>query len=70
LLRRSTLLLIRFYQCCISPLVPSRCRFYPTCSRYAEEALCRHDFARALFFIIGRLCRCHPFHHGGIDEVP
>jgi uncharacterized protein len=64
------LVLIRAYQVLISPLVPSCCRFAPTCSHYAAEALSRHGLRRGLWLTLRRLSRCHPFHPGGWDPVP
>jgi uncharacterized protein len=64
------LLIIRAYQVLISPLFPSSCRFAPTCSQYAAEALSRHGFWRGLGLTLRRLARCHPFHPGGWDPVP
>ncbi|MCK9376994.1 MAG: membrane protein insertion efficiency factor YidD [Syntrophobacterales bacterium] len=62
--------LIRAYQVLISPLFPSSCRFAPTCSQYAAEALSRHGLWRGLGLSLRRLGRCHPFHPGGWDPVP
>ncbi len=62
--------LIRAYQVLISPLFPSNCRFAPTCSQYAAEALSRHGLWRGLWLSLRRLGRCHPFHPGGWDPVP
>jgi putative membrane protein insertion efficiency factor len=62
--------LIRAYQVVISPLFPSCCRFAPTCSQYAVEALERHGLGRGLWLSLRRVCRCHPFHPGGWDPVP
>ena len=64
------LLLVRFYRFAISPLLPRACRFEPSCSAYAEEALSRFSFPRALWLIVKRVSKCHPFHHGGYDPVP
>ncbi|MDP1761945.1 MAG: membrane protein insertion efficiency factor YidD [Deltaproteobacteria bacterium] len=64
------LLIIRAYQVLISPLFPSSCRFAPTCSQYAAEALSRHGVWRGLGLTLRRLCRCHPLHPGGWDPVP
>ena len=61
---------IRLYRALLSPLLPPRCRFHPSCSRYALEALERHGAARGLRLIVGRISRCHPFHPGGLDAVP
>jgi putative membrane protein insertion efficiency factor len=64
------LLIIRAYQVLISPLFPTSCRFAPTCSQYAAEALSRHGVWCGLGLTLRRLARCHPFHPGGWDPVP
>lgn len=64
------LFLIKVYQKGISPLVPPRCRFEPTCSGYAVEALQRFGFLRGSYLAVRRLLRCNPFHEGGYDPVP
>jgi putative membrane protein insertion efficiency factor len=61
---------VRLYRSAISPLLPPRCRFTPTCSQYALEALERHGAAKGSILTVKRLCKCHPFHPGGVDEVP
>ncbi|MBA5686125.1 membrane protein insertion efficiency factor YidD [Rugamonas apoptosis] len=68
----STLLrwLVRAYQLTISPMLGPRCRFYPSCSNYALEALQVHGAARGSLLTVKRLCRCHPWHAGGPDPVP
>jgi hypothetical protein len=58
------------YRRYVSPALPARCRFYPSCSAYAQEALERHGAARGTGLAIWRLLRCHPFHPGGFDPVP
>lgn len=63
-------ILIRAYQICISPLFPSCCRFTPTCSAYALEAIKKYGAAKGLFLSIKRICKCNPFHKGGYDTVP
>ncbi|AOK30768.1 membrane protein insertion efficiency factor YidD [Burkholderia singularis] len=62
--------LLRFYKLAVSPLLGSRCRFYPSCSDYAREAIQYHGAARGTYLAARRLCRCHPFSAGGIDLVP
>lgn len=64
------LLLIRLYQITLSPLLGRGCRYYPTCSAYASEAIERYGFLKGAWLGARRLLRCHPFHEGGIDPVP
>jgi len=61
---------IRIYRFLISPMLPPRCRFYPSCSAYALEALSRHGALRGGWLATRRLCRCHPWNPGGVDLVP
>jgi uncharacterized protein len=61
---------LRFYKLAVSPLLGNRCRFYPSCSDYAREAIQYHGAARGTYLAARRLCRCHPFSAGGIDLVP
>ena len=60
---------LRFYKRFISPLLPSACRFYPTCSEYMMDAVRKYGPARGVWLGIRRLSRCHPFHEGGFDPV-
>ena len=64
------ILLIRLYQETLSPLLPECCRFYPTCSHYAVEALRTHGFIKGTALAVWRLMRCQPFCRGGYDPVP
>lgn len=64
------LLPIRFYQYCISPLLPPTCRFTPTCSQYAIEALKKHGLIYGLWLTTKRLLKCHPWGGSGYDPVP
>ncbi|PDO10844.1 MAG: membrane protein insertion efficiency factor YidD [Candidatus Reconcilbacillus cellulovorans] len=61
---------IRFYRVAVSPLLPSVCRFYPSCSVYAIEAIERHGVRRGVALAVRRIAKCHPFHPGGYDPVP
>jgi len=61
---------IQAYRWLISPLLGPNCRFYPSCSEYALEALDRHGALRGSWLAARRLLRCHPFHPGGYDPVP
>ena len=69
-MRGALLLLIGLYRRCLSPFLPSACRFHPTCSAYAAEAVRRHGAARGCYLTVKRLARCHPLCEGGIDPVP
>jgi putative membrane protein insertion efficiency factor len=62
--------LLRFYKLAVSPLLGNRCRFFPSCSDYAREAIQYHGAAHGTYLAAKRLCRCHPFSAGGIDLVP
>ncbi|MFH7030377.1 MAG: membrane protein insertion efficiency factor YidD [Heteroscytonema crispum UTEX LB 1556] len=64
------ILLIRGYRMFISPMFPPTCRFQPTCSMYAIEAIERFGVLRGMWMAIWRILRCHPFHPGGYDPVP
>ena len=67
---RLLLVLIRAYQRFVSPYMPSSCRFYPSCSTYAVDAIARRGPWRGSYLALRRLLRCHPFHAGGYDPVP
>ena len=60
---------LHVYKVGVSPLLPSACRFYPTCSDYMRQAVERYGEAKGLWMGLRRLARCHPFHPGGIDPV-
>ena len=62
--------LVVAYRRYVSPVLPARCRFYPSCSAYAQEAIAVHGALRGTALAIRRLSRCHPFHPGGFDPVP
>ena len=62
--------LIKLYRVAISPLLPPRCRFHPTCSHYADTAIRRFGLRRGMLLALRRILRCHPLNPGGIDPVP
>jgi len=62
--------LVKLYRWFVSPLLGQNCRFYPTCSSYALEALERHGAVRGTWLATRRICRCHPWNPGGFDPVP
>jgi putative membrane protein insertion efficiency factor len=66
---RATTALIRGYQFWISPMLPSACRFHPTCSEYMRQAVEKHGVTRGVWMGLKRLCRCHPFNPGGVDRI-
>jgi len=67
---RVLIVLIRAYQYALSPMFGQRCKFYPTCSNYAIEALRVHGMLRGAGLATWRIMRCNPFSHGGVDPVP
>lgn len=64
------LMMIKVYRYLISPLLGPRCRFYPSCSCYAEQAMKNHGVIKGCYFTVKRLLRCHPLSNGGFDPVP
>ena len=69
-MNRVLIALVRFYQRCISPLLPPRCIYLPTCSQYMLEAVEKYGVWKGGWLGLRRICRCHPFHQGGYDPVP
>ena len=69
-MRTVPILLVRGYQVTLSPLLPASCRYYPSCSAYAIEALQRYGALRGTWLAVRRIARCHPFRAGGYDPVP
>ncbi|HEX5485483.1 MULTISPECIES: membrane protein insertion efficiency factor YidD [Limnobacter] len=69
-MQRSIEGLIKAYQLSLSPLLPPSCRFYPSCSEYAIQAVRIHGALRGSALAAKRLCRCHPWNEGGYDPVP
>ena len=68
--RTAAVVVLQAYRWGVSPLLPRSCRFAPTCSEYAQEAIVEHGLARGFWLAVGRLARCHPFHPGGYDPPP
>jgi putative membrane protein insertion efficiency factor len=63
-------ILIKGYQLLLGPFMGGSCRFYPSCSEYALEAIGKHGALKGCWLMVKRLSKCHPWHAGGIDEVP
>jgi uncharacterized protein len=70
MMRSMLLMPIRVYQYAISPFLAPHCRYHPTCSEYAAEAITRHGASRGLWMGVKRVARCHPWAEGGYDPVP
>jgi putative membrane protein insertion efficiency factor len=70
IIRKAVVLPIRFYQLCISPVLPPHCAHTPTCSHYMLDAVQRYGVGRGVWLGVKRLLRCHPFSKGGYDPVP
>ena len=68
-MRKLVLVLLGAYKRFLSPLLPSACRFHPTCSEYMREAVEKYGAGRGVWLGLKRLLRCHPFHEGGFDPV-
>ena len=68
-MRQAVIVSLRFYKRWVSPMLPSACRFYPTCSEYMMEAVAKYGAAKGVYMGARRLLRCHPFHEGGFDPV-
>lgn len=69
-LRRIAIIPIRIYQLFLSPILPKTCRYLPTCSAYAAEAIMTHGIIRGSWLALRRICRCHPWGGSGYDPVP
>lgn len=70
LMRRLLIFILSVYKACISPLLGNHCRFYPSCSSYAMDAIETHGVIKGSYMAMRRLGKCHPWHEGGIDPVP
>ena len=69
-MRKLIVAILRLYKWVVSPLLPSACRYHPSCSEYMRQAVEKYGVARGLWMGLRRLLRCHPFHAGGLDPVP
>jgi putative membrane protein insertion efficiency factor len=69
-MRKLAVAVITAYRYAISPILGPACRFYPSCSEYAQQAIGQHGLLRGGWLATRRLCRCHPWHPGGYDPVP
>jgi hypothetical protein len=70
MMKKAVLLAIRIYQLTLSPILGGQCRFYPSCSSYTRQAIDKHGVGKGLVLGVRRLLKCHPFHPGGLDNVP
>ena len=70
MMQGALILIVRGYQLWVSPLLPAACRYYPTCSAYAIQALEKHGAITGTWLAVRRIARCHPFRPGGYDPVP
>ena len=69
-MQKIILIMIKGYQYLLSPFLGSHCRYYPSCSHYAVQAVQEHGTLRGLLLAVRRVSRCHPWHEGGYDPVP
>jgi len=69
-LKQTLVFIIKIYQFMISPFIGSHCRFYPSCSAYAQEAIQKHGCMKGGYLSLKRLLKCHPWNEGGVDLVP
>ncbi|PLW83441.1 membrane protein insertion efficiency factor YidD [Kineobactrum sediminis] len=69
-MRTLLIFLISIYRYCVSPFLGNNCRFYPSCSHYAQEAITHHGVIKGCYLAARRLAKCHPWHEGGLDPVP
>lgn len=68
--KATIIVILKGYRYCLSPILGANCRFEPSCSVYAEIAIARYGVVRGSFLALRRILKCHPFHEGGVDEVP
>ena len=68
-MRKLIVAILRLYKWALSPLLPSACRYYPSCSEYMRQAVEKYGPVRGVWMGVKRVARCHPFHQGGLDPV-
>lgn len=69
-MRKLLILIISLYRYAVSPFLGNNCRFHPSCSHYAQDAIATHGVCRGFYLTLRRIGKCHPWHEGGIDPVP
>jgi putative membrane protein insertion efficiency factor len=69
-MRKVFILIISLYRYAVSPFLGSNCRFHPSCSQYAQDAIALHGIFRGVYLTLRRIGKCHPWHEGGVDPVP
>ncbi len=69
-MQRILITFLKVYKACLSPFLGNNCRFYPSCSDYAQEAVATHGALKGSYLALRRLGKCHPWHEGGVDQVP
>jgi putative membrane protein insertion efficiency factor len=69
-MRKFFILIISLYRYAVSPFLGNNCRFHPSCSQYAQDAIALHGIFRGIYLTLRRIGKCHPWHEGGVDPVP
>lgn len=69
-MRKFFILIISVYRYAVSPFLGNNCRFHPSCSHYAQDAIALHGVFRGIYLTLRRIGKCHPWHEGGVDPVP
>lgn len=69
-MRKFFILIISLYRYAVSPFLGNNCRFHPSCSHYAQDAIALHGVFRGVYLTLRRIGKCHPWHEGGVDPVP
>lgn len=69
-MRKFFILIISLYRYAVSPFLGNNCRFHPSCSHYAQDAIALHGIFKGIYLTLRRIGKCHPWHEGGVDPVP